>query len=79
MGTFSNAQGQLTPQSVIRSGLISNSYEILCMSWLPASIKWIGIKNSREKVATPFSPIITLIPMEAICYYGNMSSDPIGP
>ena len=38
MGNFLDAQGQLTPQSVVRSGRNSNSSEILCMSSLPASI-----------------------------------------
>ena len=31
MGNFLDAQGQLTPSSVVRSGRNSNSYEILCM------------------------------------------------
>ena len=30
MGIFSDAQGQLTPQSFVRSGRISNSSEMLC-------------------------------------------------
>ena len=42
MGIFSNAQGQLTPLSVVRSGRISTSFIILCMSLLPASLKKIG-------------------------------------
>ena len=37
-----DAQGQLTPLSVVRPGRKSNSSEILCMSSLPASIKRIG-------------------------------------
>ena len=32
MGNFLDAQGQLTPSSVVRSGRNSNSSEILCMS-----------------------------------------------
>ena len=32
MGNFLDAQGQLTPKSVVRSGRNSNSSEILCMS-----------------------------------------------
>ena len=32
MGNFLDAQGQLTPQAVVRSGRNSNSFEILCMS-----------------------------------------------
>ena len=54
-GNFLDAQGQLPPLSVVRSGRNLNSSEILCMSLLPASIKRIG--NNREKVATSFSPL----------------------
>ena len=39
MGIFHITQGQLTPQSLVRSGRISNSYEILWMFSLPASMK----------------------------------------
>ena len=45
---FLDAQGQLPPSSVVRSGRNSNSSEILCMSSFPASI---------ENVATSFSPL----------------------
>ena len=41
MGIFPDAQGQLTPQSLVRSGRISNSAEILWMFSLPASMKKI--------------------------------------
>ena len=41
MGIFPDAQGQLTPQSLVRSGRISNSSEIICMFSLPASMKKI--------------------------------------
>ena len=37
-GIFPDAQGQLTTQSFVRSGRISNSSEILWMSSLPASM-----------------------------------------
>ena len=36
MGIFPDAQGQLTPQSLVRSGQISNSGETLWLSSLPA-------------------------------------------
>ena len=39
MGIFSNAQGQLTLQSLVKSGPNSNSSEILCLSSLPARMK----------------------------------------
>ena len=41
MGIFQDAQGQLTLQSLVRSGRISNSSEMLWMSSLPASMKKI--------------------------------------
>ena len=41
MGIFPDAQGQLTPRSLVRSGRISNSSEMLWMSLLPASMKKI--------------------------------------
>ena len=44
MRIFPDAQGQLTPQSLVRSGRISNSFEILWMSSLPASMKKIRSK-----------------------------------
>ena len=37
-----DAQGQLTPQLVVGSGPTLNSFELLCMFLLPASIKKIG-------------------------------------
>ena len=44
MGIYPNALGQLTPQSLVRSGRISNSSEMLWMSSLPARMKKIGSK-----------------------------------
>ena len=44
MGIFPDAQGQLTPQSLVRSGRISNSSEMLWMSSLPVSMKNIRSK-----------------------------------
>ena len=55
LGIFPDAQGQLTPHSLVRSGRNLNSSEMLWMSLLPASMKKI-----RSKVVTIFSPIITL-------------------
>ena len=52
MGIFPDAQGQLTPQSLVRSGRISNSFEILWMSSLPASMKKIRSKNEGARVVT---------------------------
>ena len=44
MGIFPDAQGQLTSQSLVGSGRISNSSEMLWMSSLPASMKKIRSK-----------------------------------
>ena len=44
MGIFPDPQGQLTPQTLVRSGRISNSSEILWMISLPASMKKIRSK-----------------------------------
>ena len=41
MGIFPDAQGQLTQQSFVRSGRISNSSKMLWMFLLPASMKKI--------------------------------------
>ena len=39
MGIFQDAQGKLTPQSLVESGPNSNLSEILWLSWLPSSMK----------------------------------------
>ena len=52
IGIFPDAQGQLTPQSLVRSGRISNSSEMLWMSSLPASMKKIRSKNIGARVFT---------------------------
>ena len=49
IGIFPDAQGHLTPQSLVRSGRISNSSEMLWMSSLAASMKKI---RSKMKVDT---------------------------
>ena len=60
LGIFPDAQGQLTPHSLVRSGRNLNSSEMLWMSLLPASMKKIRSKNEGARVVTIFSPIITL-------------------
>ena len=54
MGIFPDAQGQLTPQSLVRSGRISNSSEMLCMFLLPASIKKIRSKMKALECSQHF-------------------------
>ena len=49
MGNVLDAQGQLTPKSVVQFGRNSNSSKILCMSSLPANIKRIGSKATEKR------------------------------
>ena len=76
MGIFPDAQGQLTPQSLIRSGRISNSSEMLWMSSLPASMKKIRSKMKALECSQHFPHYN---PMGAIRCHGHQSSDPIWP
>ena len=73
MGIFPDAQGQLTPQSLVRSCQISNSSEILWMSSLPASMKKIGSKLEVLECSQHFPHYN---PMGANCCPGNQSSNP---
>ena len=78
MGIFPDAQGQLTPQSLVRSGLIPNSFEMLWMSSLPARIKKI---QTIMKALVWSQDFPDCNPMGATCIpcHGNQSSDPIWP
>ena len=73
---FSDAQGQITPQSLVRSGRISNSSEMLWMSSLPESMKKIRSKMKAKEWSQAFFHYNS---MGAICCHGNQSSDPIWP
>ena len=64
MGIFPDAQGQLTPQSLVRSGLISNSSEILWMSSLPASMKKIRSKMKALEWTQHFPHYNSMVAME---------------
>ena len=70
MGIFPDAQGQLTPQSLVRSGRISNSSEMLWMS----SMKKIRSKMKALECSQHFPHYN---PMGAIRCHGHQSSDPI--
>ena len=74
MGIFPDAQGQLTPQSLVRSGRISDFSEILWLSSLPLSMKKIRSKMKALACSQHF-PHYT--PMGAIRCHGHQSSDPI--
>ena len=54
MGIFPDAQGQLTPQSLVRSGRISNLSEMLWMFSLPASMKKIQSKMKALELTQHF-------------------------
>ena len=73
MGIFPDIQGQLTPQSLVRSGQISNSDEMLWMFSLPASMKKIRSKMKALEWTQHFPHYN---PMGAICCHGNQSSNP---
>ena len=57
MGIFPDAQGQLTPQSLGRSGRISNSSEMLWMSSLPANMKKIRSKIEALECSQHYTSI----------------------
>ena len=76
MGIFPDAQGQLTPQSLVRSGRISNSSEMLWMFSLPARMKKI---RSKMKALEWSQHFLHYNPMGAIRCHGHQSSDPIWP
>ena len=59
MGIFPDAQGQLTPHSLVRSGRISKLSEMLWMFSLPASMKKIRSKLKALEWTQHF-PIIPL-------------------
>ena len=74
MGIFPDAQGQLTPQSLDRSGRILNSSEMLWMLLLPASMKKI---RSKMKALEGSQHFPHYNPMGAIRCHGHQSSNPI--
>ena len=76
MGIFPDAQWQLTPQSLVRSGRISNSSEMLWMFSLPTSMKKIRSKMKALECSQHFPHYN---PMGTIRCHGHQSSDPIWP
>ena len=75
-GIFPDAQGQLTPQSLVRSGRISNSSGMLWMFSLHASMKKIRSKIRALECSQHFPHYN---PMGAIRCHGQQSTDPIWP
>ena len=74
MGISPDAQGQLTPQSLIRSGRISNLFEIVINILITCKNKEDPIKMKALEWSQDFSHYN---PMGAICCHGNQSSHPI--
>ena len=76
---FSDAQGQLTPKSVVESYQNLNSSKLLWLLLLSARMKKIHAKmNALEWSALEWSQHFSHNKsMEAICCHGNQSSDPI--
>ena len=77
MGIFPDAQGQLTPKSLVESGPNSNMSEILWLSLLPASMKKIRSKMKALVCSQHFPHNYN--PMKAIRCHGHQSSDLSGP
>ena len=73
MGIFPDAQGQLTHKFLVQSCRITNPFEILRLSSLPARIK----NQSQMKELEWSQDFPHYNPMGAICCHGNQSSDPI--
>ena len=71
---FLDAEGQLTLQSVVRSGRNWKSSEILCMSSLPASTKRIGSKATEKRWRHHFPHYKS---MGAFCCHGHQNFDPV--
>ena len=57
MGIFPNPQGQLTHKSYVGYCPISNPFEILWVSLLPAINKEKPTKNEGARVVTSFIPL----------------------
>ena len=64
MGIFPDAQGQLTPQSLVESGPNSNLSEIIWLSSLPASMKKIRSKMKALEWTQHFSHYNSMVAME---------------
>ena len=58
MGIFSDAQGQITPQSIVESSRISNSSKILWLSLLPAKMKKIHLKMKTLECSQHYTSIV---------------------
>ena len=76
MGSFSDAQGQLTPQSFGRIWPTLELVRDIIVVLVTCKYEEDPIKNEGARVLTRFSHYN---PMGAIGCHGNQSSDPIWP
>ena len=67
MGIFPDAQGQLTPQSLVRSGRISNSSEMLWMSVRDVMDVLFTCKYEEDPIKNEGARVITTL-------YSNFSA-----
>ena len=72
LGTLSNAQGQLIPQTVVGFGLVTKPIEPLCMFSFLASIEKIKLKISEIKRG---QCLLHTKSMGVSCCNGNQSSN----
>ena len=76
MGIFPDAQGKLTPQSLVRSGRIWKLVQDIMVVLVTCKYEEDPIKNEGARVFTTFSHCN---PMGAIRCHGNQSCNPIWP
>ena len=74
MGIFSNAQRQITPRPVVRSGWISNSSKLLYKLLFLASMEKIKLKIAEIMRGQHF---LHTKSMGVVCCHGNQSSNSI--
>ena len=69
---FSDALGQLTPESVVVSSRDSNSFKLLCMSSLPSGMKELECSQhfSHYKSMGIFSDAQGQLTLQSIVRYG---------
>ena len=72
LGTFSNAQGQLIPQTVVGFGLVSKLIELLCKLSFLASMEKIQLKISE---IMRVQRLLHTEYMGVSCCHGNQSSN----
>ena len=76
MGIFRDAQGQLTPQSVVKPSRNSKSSEMLWLCLLFPRMKKIQLKMKLPEWPQHIPHYNSMV---AICCHENQSSDPTWP